>query len=249
VLNAERIAAAQLAGLSRRRKVVPAPPFVGLLTPGGSVYQNYAVAAEPGEPVREFGDSLEILREAFAPNPVRFELIDEASPGAVAMLEAAGLAVVGTYPLLTLDARELIMPPAPAPAGVAVRVSKTKQDAVDAQTVADVAFESEPGGEPDAPGDLVDGGSVLAEVDGRPVATAFWTAVADGVTEIAGVATIHEYRNRGLGGLVTAAAVQTAAERAGVSLAWLTPGHDGADRVYRRVGFAPEATAVHLTAR
>jgi predicted GNAT family acetyltransferase len=71
--------------------------------------------------------------------------------------------------------------------------------------------------------------------------------VADGVTEIAGVATVSEYRKRGLGALVTAVAVQAAAERAGVTLAWLTPGSDGADRIYRSVGFEPVATAVHLT--
>ena len=93
--------------------------------------------------------------------------------------------------------------------------------------------------------DPADGGSVLATLDGEPVATAAWTAVAGGVTEIVGVATLAAHRSRGLGGLVTAHAVLAAAE-AGGALPWLTPGDDGADRVYRRLGFTPVATAVHL---
>lgn len=243
---AVRIAAAQLAGLSRVRMVVPAPPFVGLVTPGGAEFNNYAVAERPGSPVRELGDALAVLRDAFAPNPLRFELIEQASPGAVGALLAAGLTETGRYPLLALEADQLIMPATPA--GVTVRVSATLRDAIDADAVANVAFGGGDSREPKAPGEPADGGSVLAVLDGRTVATAFWTAVAHGVTEIAGVATLPEWRGRGLGSLVTAAAVRAAAERAGVTLAWLTPGHEGADRIYRRVGFAPVGTAVHLKA-
>lgn len=238
------IAAAQLTGLSRVRTVVPAPPFTGLIKPGAPAFVNYAVAAKPGEPVDKLGDALDELRAAFPPGPIRFELIDEACPGAVAALEAAGLTVIGRYPVLTLEVADLRMPTTPG--GATVEVSKTKQDAVDADRVANTAFGS-PAGDPDAPGDPASGGSVLARVNGEPAAAAFWTAVADGVTEIAGVATLEEYRGRGLGALVTAAAVQAAVELTGVSLAWLTPGHDGADRIYRRVGFTPTAHAVHLS--
>lgn len=241
---AARIAAAQLSGLSRGRTVVAAPPFTALLTPGGPEYANYAVIAEPGTPVRELGASLDVLRAAFSPAPVRFELIDEAGPGAVDALVAAGIAVTGRYPLLTLDLAELVMPPTPA--GVTVEVVGTQRHAIEAQAVVGAAYGRALGGEPDAPGEPVGGGSVLLRVDSRAVATAFWTPVADGVTEIAGVGTVPEYRNRGLGSLVTAAAVRAAAELAGVTLAWLTPGHDGADRIYRFVGFAPTAHAVHL---
>ena len=70
--------------------------------------------------------------------------------------------------------------------------------------------------------------------------------MADGVTEVAGVGTIHSHRRRGLGAIATAYATQQAFELAGATLAWLTPGDDGADRIYRRLGYAPKATAVHL---
>lgn len=243
---AVRIAAAQLAGLSRCRTVVTAPPFTGLLTPGGAGFNNYAVAARPGRPVHDLGTSMTELTKAFAPRPVRFELIDEASPGAVPALLAAGLTETGRYPVLTMDTAGLVMPPTPD--GVTVRVSATLRDATDANAVADVAFGTGDDREPETPGDPTGGGSVLALVDGTAAATAFWTAVADGVTEIAGVATLPEFRNRGLGAFVTAAAVRAATDLAGATLAWLTPGHDNADRIYRRAGFAPAATAVHLIA-
>jgi predicted GNAT family acetyltransferase len=87
---------------------------------------------------------------------------------------------------------------------------------------------------------------VLIHVDGVPAATAAWTAVADEVTEIAGVATIHSHRRRGLGAIATAYATLKAFEQGGATLAWLTPGDDGADRIYRRLGYTPQATAVHL---
>ncbi|HET9138011.1 GNAT family N-acetyltransferase [Actinophytocola sp.] len=241
---AARIAAAQLSGLRRKRTVVSAPPFIGLLTPGGHPYLSYAVGARPGTAITDLADSLPVLRDAFAPNPMRFELIEEANPGAADVLRAAGLRETGRYPLLTLDVADLVMPPAPD--GASVQVLTTLQDAGDAQAVAAAAFDS-PMQDPHPPGEPADGGGVLARLDGRPVAAAFWTPVADGVTEIAGVATLPEYRTRGLGALVTAAAVASAGRLAGATLAWLTPGSDGADRIYRRVGFMPTATAVHLT--
>jgi hypothetical protein len=193
--TAARIAAAQLAGVSRSRRVVTVPPFVGLMTRTGPAFMSYVVAERPGEPVRELGESLKVLRAEFAPHPVRFELIDEASPGAVDALLGAGLTESGRFPLLTLNTAELITPPESS--GATISVSTTKQDANDAQRVASSAFESELGGEVDAPGDPAGGGSVLARMGDRAVATAFWTAVDDGVSEIAGVATLPRFRRPG----------------------------------------------------
>jgi GNAT superfamily N-acetyltransferase len=242
---AARIAAAQLAGLSRTRKVIVASPFTGLLKEGAPGYFSYAVAEKPGQAVRDLGNSLDVLRTAFDPIELRFELIDEVCPGAVDALLAAGLTATGRYPLLTLETENLVIPDTPSE--VTVNVARSKEDAIDSQRVASAAFDSAMDEDPVPPGDPRDGGSVIARVDGKAVATAFWTSVADGVSEIAGVATSPEYRNRGLGALVTAEAVRAAVQLAGVSLTWLTPGHDGADRIYRRVGFAPTANAVHLS--
>jgi GNAT superfamily N-acetyltransferase len=242
---AARIAAAQLSGLSRVRTVVTAPPFAGLLKPDGPTYLSSVVAEKPGQPVTDLGDSLDVLRAAFEPMPLRFELIDEACPGAVEALLAAGLTADARYPVLTLATEHLVLPDTPP--GITVHVAETRQDAMDSLRVASAAFGSPVEGDPPAPGDPQDGGAVVARLDGTAVATASWTSVANGVTEIGGVATSAGFRNRGLGALVTAEAVRAAVDLAGVQLAWLTPGHDGADRIYRRVGFRPTAHAVHLS--
>ncbi len=259
---ATRIAAAQLSGLSRAgqvvgdddppvllasREVVPAGPFTGLLAVDGPAFLSYAVAARPGEPVTDavaVAESVATLRSVFPAGGLRFELIEQACPGAAEALVAAGLVVAARVPVMTLDAAAAVVPPTPA--GVVVEVVRTVADRVAGAEVAGAAFEM--------PGDLPqgeapppeDGGSVLARVDGVPAAVASWTQVADGVTEVVGVAVLADHRRRGLGRLVTAHAVLAASTLGGARLTWLTPGGADADRVYRAVGFTPVATAVHL---
>src|SRR2546430_15428209 len=122
---AVRIAAAQLSGLSRVRTVVAASPFTGLVKPGGPEHAHYVVAERPGEPVSDLGNSLEVLRAAFPPGPIRFELVDEACPGAVDALLAAGLPTAGRYPLLPRALTELAG--VPTPAGLTVRRARATQ--------------------------------------------------------------------------------------------------------------------------
>ena len=245
---AVRIAEAQLSGLGRSRTLVPAGPFTGLLAPSGPDYLSYTVAARPGEAVEdpaEVDAGLDALRAAFPEGTLRFELIDEAAPGAVEALAGAGFAVTLRIPVMTIEPADLVLPE-PAP-GVTVDLVTSERDRVLGATLANAAFGMGGGDLPDGePPEPVDGGSVLARMDGEPVAVASWTAVADGVTEIVGVATVEEYRRQGFGGLVTAYAVDRAVALGGVTLAWLTPGSADADRVYRKVGFRPVATAVHL---
>ncbi len=61
---------------------------------------------------------------------------------------------------------------------------------------------------------------------------------------MAGVATAEPFRRRGLAGVVTAAAARAAAD-AGARLLVLSPGDDGAQRVYARAGFRGVATVLH----
>jgi len=150
---------------------------------------------------------------------------------------------VSRLPLLVAEPDDLLVPELPA--GVTVKVVSSDEDQKVANAVAAEAYEMDGAGFALKP-DPADGGAVLVTVDGVPAATASWTAVADGVTEVAGVGTIHAHRRRGLGGIATAYATLKAYELGGATLAWLTPGDDGADRVYRRLGYAPRATAVHL---
>jgi GNAT superfamily N-acetyltransferase len=244
---ATRIASAQLQGRIRSRRQIVAGPLVGLLHDNDAWFLSGMVAAEPGA---RFDPTvvpwaLETIRAAFAAEDrwLNAELVEEANPGLADVLVANGMTIVSRPPLLTVEPTGLRTPELPAEVSVTVVGSTAEQAVADAVAVA--AYEAEELASPFQP-DPVEGGCVLVKWDGVPVATAAWTAVADGVTEVAGVGTIHEYRRRGLGAIATAYATKAAVEHGGASLAWLTPGDDGADRVYRGIGFAPTATAVHL---
>ncbi|HEU4949051.1 MAG TPA: GNAT family N-acetyltransferase [Kribbella sp.] len=244
---AARIASAQLHGLSRSRRQIVAGPLVGLLHDSEVWFLSTVVAATPGEPFEpdEVPWALDTIRKAFAAEGrwVSAELIEEANPGLADALAANGMTIVSRPPLLAVEPAGLKSPVWPEQVTVSLVSSVEEQLEVDAVAVA--AYEADELATSFQP-DAANGGCVLVRWDGTPVATAAWTAVADGVTEVAGVGTLHEYRRRGLGAIATAEAARAAFEHADASLAWLTPGDDGADRVYRSIGFAPSATAVHL---
>ena len=61
--------------------------------------------------------------------------------------------------------------------------------------------------------------------------------------ELGGIATLPAYRRRGLAGAVTARLAEEAFAR-GIAGVFLTPGDDGAERVYANAGFAPVTTLV-----
>ncbi|MFI5732621.1 GNAT family N-acetyltransferase [Kribbella sp. NPDC051587] len=242
-----RIARAQLSGLGRSRRQIVVGPLVGLLHDEDTWFLSTMVAAEPGTPFDpdEVRESLAIVRKAFGAEGrwLSAELIEEANPGLAEELEDNGMTIVSRPPLLVVEPDELVQPVLPA--GVTVRVVTSDAEQADGNAISADAYETEDVGFPYQPV-LADGGAVVVRVDGVPAATAAWTAVADGVTEVAGVGTVHSHRRQGLAGIATAYATQAAFEQAGATLAWLTPGDDGADRVYRRVGYTPQATAVHL---
>ena len=63
----------------------------------------------------------------------------------------------------------------------------------------------------------------------------------EAISEIVGVATLSDYRGRGLGAAITAALVADARQEC--SLVFLSAGDDDSARVYERVGFAQVGTA------
>lgn len=242
-----RIASAQLEGRIRSRRQVVAGPLVGLLHDDDLWFLSGAVAAEPGTAFdpEEVPWALETIRKAFAAEGrwLSAELIEEANPGLAEALEANGMTIVSRPPLLVVEPAELKMPELPA--GITAAVVSSVEDQAAADQVAGEAFEMEGLSIAFQPAPA-NGASVLIRADGVPVATAAWTAVADRVTEVAGVGTALAHRRQGLGAIATAYATQQAFELGGATLAWLTPGDDGADRIYRRIGYEPKATAVHL---
>ena len=242
-----RIAAAQLTGSARSKRQVVAGPLVGLLHERDDWYLSGMLAAEAGRPFDpdEIPWALATIRQAFAAEDrwLSAELVEEANPGLAEALAANGMTLVSRLPLLVVEPGDLLVPDLPS--GVTVKVVASDEDQKIANAVAAEAYEMDGAGFAFKP-DSADGGAVLLYVDDVPAATAAWTAVADGVSEVAGVGTVHTHRRRGLGGIATAYATLKAYELGGATLTWLTPGDDGADRVYRRLGYEPKATAIHL---
>lgn len=244
---AARIASAQLQGLTRSRRQIVAGPLVGMLHDEDVWFLSGAVAADPGTPFdpEEVPWALETIRKAFAAEGrwLHAELVEEANPGLAEALAAEGMTIVSRLPLLVVEPTDLRLPDLPE--GITASVITSAEEQAEAGAVAADAYETEDVASPFQP-DPANGASVLIRQDGVPVATAVWTAIADGVTEIAGVGTLHSHRRQGLGAIATAYATQQAFATGGATLAWLTPGDDGADRIYRRLGYEPKATAIHL---
>jgi ribosomal protein S18 acetylase RimI-like enzyme len=63
----------------------------------------------------------------------------------------------------------------------------------------------------------------------------------DGLTELLGIATLKQFRRKGIGGALTAHMVELAFST-GVEAVVLRAADEHAGRVYRRVGFAPSGT-------
>jgi ribosomal protein S18 acetylase RimI-like enzyme len=232
------------ASAGRGRDVLRVAPFTVTIHPHDPLkFLNYAI---PDDGARPAADAIAALREAFHARArlPRLEWIEEAAPDVAAALARAGMAEELRTPLMACTADDL----APAEAAVDGLVVDAVGDGDlrDLARVQRAAFGVEPlaADEPPADPRRNGGGAVIARVGAEPVAVAGWTAVVDGCSEVAGVATAAPWRRRGLAGVVTAAAAR-AAFAAGARRCVLSPGDDGAQRVYARAGFRRAATMLH----
>lgn len=180
----------------------------------------------------------------------------------VARLEAHGFTDIGGGHLMVLD--DPASCPAPADgelaSGTTLRVIACAEDAGPGDlegfaTVSAMAFD----GSPDPIGELAEElrlsledpriRLVLARVDGEPAAVAK-TTTFDGLIYIATIAAAPGFRGRGLGGLVTRAAVASAGgPAAGLAYLGVYSGNAVALRLYRRLGFVSVGEAPDLLFR
>jgi len=188
---------------------------------------------------REPADALQALEAAarvFESHAQPFGVEVEAGrhPAVDRAVRSLGLEVVVARPAMAILVEDLA-PPEP-PAGVDIhRVTTPGEVAL----VADIevrVFET-PRAVAErfiAPGMLDVAGSrlYLARVDDVPVGFA-WTSVHEGAIGVFGVATLAEYRRRGIGRAVTSFAIHDAP---GVDLAWLQPTEMGSP-LYDSMGF------------
>jgi GNAT superfamily N-acetyltransferase len=254
----------RLEGYMRRtagegRETVEVPPFVAFLDPEDPLrFFNYAhplesITGDLERLHRHLAKPLAALRVLFVSRQrtPRFEYVEEFAPDLGAALAAAEFSLEGRYPLLVCDPQSYRA--APEVRGLEIQrltVGSRSSDLREFVVVERQGFNhrvTEDVTDADCE-DLRESmrrGSLafLARLNGQPAGIASCTVPLDGLTELAGIATLPEYRRHGIASAITAAAAQ-AAFGCGVEAAFLTAGDAQAGRVYQRVGFRPHATAL-----
>jgi ribosomal protein S18 acetylase RimI-like enzyme len=259
VITPDRLEGYMRRGAGEGRETVEVPPFVAFLDPEDPLcYFNYA---HPLESItghldllrRHLAEPLAALRALFVSRQrtPRFEYVEQFAPDLGAALAAAGFSLEGRYPLLVCDPQSYRA--APEVRGLEIQrltVGSRSSDLREFVVVERQGFNhrvTEDVTDADCE-DLRESmrrGSLafLARLNGQSAGIASCTVPLDGLTELAGIATLPEYRRHGIASAITAAAAQ-AAFGCGVEAAFLTAGDAQAGRVYQRVGFRPHATAL-----
>ena len=223
------------------RKPIVAGPFTLYRSAGSDhPYSNYAVPNAGATDWEEIG----ALRAAFADEGLqpRLEFVAECAPGLEEALAADGFTLQGRYPVMTLPAEQLRE--VPAPDGVVIARVLVGGDVRALLATAAEAFGDGP--PTDAQVAAYGGRGHLARAQGEPAGAAFHSTIAEGVSELGGIGVRERFRRRGIAAALTGACA-AAAVAAGARLCFLTPGDDGAERVYARAGFARAGTTmVHM---
>jgi len=223
-------------------------------------FLSYAIPDDGAEPTADDVAALIGAYRARGRRP-RLEFLPAVAPAAEAVLLAGGFAVEARPPLMTCgpaDAVEIADPP-----GIELVTPESDAEHVARVRVTAAAF-GEPAGDPDADDGGADaatvartrdtvaaGGIVILARDAQTGASAgggVCTPPGDGATELAGIGVRQEYRRRGVAAAITSRLAREAFA-AGVRTAFLTPGDDGALRVYERAGFRSRGTMLHLVIR
>ena len=227
-------------------------PFLATFTPGSDhPMRNYAVPDDGAAPDRDEVASLIAKYEARGLRP-RLEFAPSAAPAVAAILLAAGFEIEATIPVLTCEPgqQRLVVSD-----GVVVTDAADEHDHEDAMRIAGIAY-----GEPSPSVTatwvagriaMVDAGGCVAvardAATGSPVGTGLYPIPADGVTEIAAVGTLPEYRNRGVASAIISHLAVRAVHR-GVDVVWLTAEHDAEQHAAEAAGFRDTGeTMVHIS--
>jgi GNAT superfamily N-acetyltransferase len=237
---------------ARDRDVEHVGPFTATFDPHTtSPFLNYAIPDDGAAPTpAEVAD----LAAAFARRGLqpRLEFLPSVAPAAEAALLAGGFAVEARLVVMTCTASDVVaLDPEP---GIAIGAPHSDEDLRQLRGAQHRAFgvEAPVGGDAEVARQraaLAAGALALAARDvatGAIVGGGVATVPAGGVTEIAGIGVLARHRRRGIAGAITSGLAR-AAFAAGQTTAWLTPGDDGAHRVYARAGFVDRNTMLHLS--
>ncbi len=211
-------------------------------------YFNYGIPDEPCS--GDLGASLSVLRDEFAGRGrhPRIEFIQEFAPQLAFALRAAGFVEEARQQLMVCTAETYR--PAPKVLGLTITELTSASAASEVQDYLNIqhrgfdARSTRVATEGDAEQfhRMIEGGrAFVGWLKGQPVGVGMYTAPFDGVTEVAGLATLEPFRKRGIATGLTALAVQRAMAQ-GAKAVCLTAADERVGRVYERVGFVGYAT-------
>ncbi|MBN2503410.1 MAG: GNAT family N-acetyltransferase [Anaerolineales bacterium] len=228
---------------------VPLPPFTLFFHPNDNFeHFNYAIPDEPAG-----GDLATVLAElcrvftARGCTP-RFEFMERYAPELPEALRQAGFFEEARQHMMVCvpDAFQAA-PPVPGLVVEVLAADAPIEQAVDFLAVQRLGFDpNSKEGVTSAEAEtflklLGAGRAFVARMAGEPVSVGVYNAPHDGLTELAGIATLPDYRRRGIGTALTAQMLVDAFAN-GVEVAILTAEDERAGRVYERVGFIPYTT-------
>ena len=230
-------------------EALPVPSFTLFFHPADPLtFFNYAI---PDEPCGEgLAASLSLVRTEFARHGrrPRFEFLEAFAPGLGPALQAAGFAEEARQPLMICTAETYRA--APEGSGLTITRldgSSTVSRVREFLTMQRRGFDfqnQEAATEADSERFLRrigDGKAFLAGLNGETVGAGMYTSPYDGLTEVAGLATLEPFRRKGIATQLAALAVEQALEQ-GAIVVFLTAADEHAVRVYERVGFVRFAT-------
>lgn len=244
--------ALRAAALAGKEVAVRGPFLVGLDPTSDRFWGSVAAPADGIDVAAVDEEALAALRAVFAARgrALRLEFVPAIAPGLDERLVALGLAMEHRVPLLGCAPQEAVA--VPAPAGVTLERLGPGSD----PAVVRLALETSASAFTGA-GEVTDDDVarittarrprvlVLARLDGAPVGAGIALAPEDGVTELAGIGVVRGGRGRGVGTALTAGLAREAFA-AGAAYATLSPGDDGAQRIYERCGFRALTEMVFL---
>ncbi len=222
-------------------------PFVaGFDGESDNPFLNYAIPDDDATPQ---ASDIAALIATFARRrrKPRLEYICEAAPRVEAALTAQGFAIEKRYPILICapaQARDL-----PMAKGFALERTRSDLEIIAASVALAEAYgQNTP--HPDPAIRMVAAGGVMVlardTASGEVAGAGMATVPHEGVCEVAGIGVRAAYRRRGIAGALTGRIAREAFAR-GATLAWLTPGDEGPERIYVRAGFARASEQLHIS--
>jgi len=227
------------------------PPFTLFFKPADPFpYFNYAIP--DGAVGGALSEILSALRAEFHVRGriARFEFFEAFAPDLPAALRDSGFVEESRNWSMTCTPNSLHLPPEVS--GLAVTPISARSTDAD---LGDFLTAQRQGFEPENISPVTDeeitrardsftrsgAGAFLGRIDGAPAGVSYYSRPIDGISELAGIATLEAFRKRGIASLLTWYAAQ-AVFAAGVEVAFLTAEDDRAGRVYEHIGFQPFST-------